>query len=149
MQDQPFKLISADEVSVGLPQLLLMFINMQAALVVSTLNNPNASGYARLCYPVNPHLDDDDPLVRLERQMSMETLCELAQEAISKEIISLKETEAVLQVLTMASAIRAHVLGLYGDELPEDLSEQDRMYFQISSALQCCAVVALDEELLD
>jgi hypothetical protein len=143
----PLSLNPDGSIYIGLPPEVRAFMQDRAQEVATTLNDPADEGYGRLCGPVDPSLDDDDPLVRLERQMSIESLCNLVSQSADKEDLTAPEAEAWLQVLTMAASILATRLGLYEQDSTESLDPITKMYFSLSGSLQCALALALDPDL--
>jgi hypothetical protein len=80
--------------------------------------------------------------------MSIEALCEDVRTSAENSELTADQAEAWIRVLTMSSAILAHIAGIFCDDDREAADQDVSNYLGLSNALQCSIVCALDPELL-
>lgn len=129
---------------VDLPEPLLAFVANMAYQVRQTVADSSAPGYERICSPVDPSLDDDDPLARLERQYSIESIASGVLESLDSPALTEEQAEAWLSVMTMANALRAHLFGVFTDDDRAALGPEESLLLDVSPSLQFMLVEALD-----
>jgi hypothetical protein len=142
-----FERIADDIILVEMPNQLRTFIDAMAQEVRLTLGDPTMPAHPRLAAPINPALNDDDPLSRLEREMTIETNCDIVFASVALRTITLDQARAWQKVLSVAAGLRAHELGVVTAADRENLDEMNDAFFTALSALQYRLIVAIDPEL--
>jgi hypothetical protein len=104
--------------------------------VKSALTEVESASGQRLASPMNPELDDDDPLARLERDSSIEAACDLVIRTATTNPITTEIAGVWLRVSTLASAILAAELGVQSADDRADLNSVDGMTLSLFGALQ-------------
>ncbi len=137
---------SADgTIEVDLPKSLRRFVAEAALAVRRTAEDPAAVGHGRIMRPLEETAEDDDPLVTLERQSSIEEICALVEATARNERLTDDEADAWMKVLSLTLAIRAGQLGLTGDDDPERLDASESEQIRFLQALLVLLVDALME----
>lgn len=140
-----FTRFSPESITLTMPYQLREFLRDAATLVKTSVADQASPGYQRVCSPIDPSMDDDDPLARLERQVSVEADASDMLESIYSTSLTNDQAESWLRVLTMSSAIRAHIAGVYCDDDMANLDPFDAAAFSVTTYLQVSLANALDE----
>lgn len=133
------------------PQSILGIANVAIAAaeaVRRAASDGAAPGYERVCGPIDPSLDDDDPLTRLERQVLVEDRCRVVTESAGAPELTLDQAEAWLSVLTTFTGLLAQTHGIVDDETREQAEAQDPEFaagLNITQVLQQILVDGLDQ----
>jgi hypothetical protein len=74
-----------------------------AAALVGESSNPRHRAFARLFGPVDPSVDQDDPLLLLERQSATDDMLELVRATLHSDVLSSEEVFTWVRVLSLSS----------------------------------------------
>ena len=139
-----FFTLSEDTVVLSVPLPLRYLLTEIATNLAETLADPTAPGARRLQAPINPALDDDDVLARLDREMSTENDIATLLATIDAEAITITQANSWLRVLALAGALRASALGVVTSDDREALPDYYQAFLGLLSALQFQIITTLD-----
>jgi hypothetical protein len=139
-----FNRVGAGRIAVDLHPWMLNFVDDAAQNLVHLAERPEDPAYSRICGPINVAVDYDDPLVILERQMAIDSLCTSVRESIALDELTDDQAEAWLQVLSMTMAMLASRFAIVDEDYAESLDEDQRAVVALTQALQWGLVEALE-----
>lgn len=118
--------------------------------VVTTLstvaNDPGQPGFSRIYGPIDPSLDDDDPLARLERQYEFESVLDVARTVKPDAPLSIVQCETLLCLFTVYCSVLAETWGLYQDSDLDELSLDRYTTLGLAQMMQYELLTVLDDE---
>lgn len=138
-----------DAVVVELPARARRFLVDAADAVRRRADDPSSPGFGRLYGPLDESAETDDPLLRLERQSSVEGICGTVTESAHRRELSDAEAEAWLRMLGMAVAVVAADAGIQTEGDLERLDPDRSRLLDLLRSLQLLLARSLDPDLSD
>jgi hypothetical protein len=74
-----------------------------AATLVASASDPAHRAFTRLFGPVDPSVDQDDPLLLLERQSATDDMLELVRTTVHSDVLATEEVFTWVRVLSLSS----------------------------------------------
>jgi hypothetical protein len=126
---------------------LSVLLGALVELVRQATNTPFSNGGQKLTMPMDPQVDDDDPLARLERDSGIEGDIATATRTIRASTISTDDAYAWMRICTLARSIMAAEFGVHTSEDLDDLGEYENSMLELSNFLSWNLAIALDPEI--
>ena len=133
-----FKRMGADAIEVCVP--------ISVVELVLTLASTVCESFAELSTRIDESVAFDDPLVCLERQMTIEATCATVLSTGAQHVLTDDQAEAWLKVLSMGLALSVARFGVTDDASVERLDEQQTALVSLLQMLQVILIDALDAE---